>query len=504
MITVSKRLINASIKRKSLVIEKRRYDLDYDSIVDDKWRFPSIDIDEECAFDDEVFSDSAELVDDSKQASLSPLSAYFDKIEIATPFEFGSSTRVQSGLSVLLSRQSALASRLDPRPELHDTTSRAPLVAEVYCSDFAFDRGVFVSVPIESGTVAVSAVIDEAMLRFRSKFTSKALRSADAAHYELRCIDDDDLDGLNAAELCAADLDPILKRSRNILDFVDLRRRRILKLALCRCASAEDDADDDSEEAEESEDAEPKKMELAQIGKEKEQIFVRIGIVRPLDECSVLLSMNSASVSTLRLRDLFGFLNKKRQSNAFSPHCFEFHDLRRSASSASPSRHSPSVPLPNGLSVLSLAHRKLVILPKRLNPHAMRAKDRAEVFEYELVRIANESARFEATKLRKNKLRYPVVFRVEPTENQVVLEKHKTFRFGPIVIKRCRIDVIEVEGITDIRTDKNTNCLEWSISYFLHKTHKMQTFEMDDKRSRDKIVRKLKYLCVLAKLRKGK
>ena len=147
----------------------------------------------------------------------------------------------------------------------------------------------------------------------------------------------------------------------------------------------------------------------------------------------------------------------------------------------------------------------------------MCAKDRAEAFEYELVRIANQSARFAAVKLRpksnsesRMRQRYPIVFRVEPSENRVALEKRKTWRCGPFALKRSCVDVIDIERITDIRTDigadadTDSSCRTWRVSYFLKQKHKTQTFEMRNKRARDEIVRKLKYLCRLAKLRKGK
>ena len=61
--------------------------------------------------------------------------------------------------------------------------------------------------------------------------------------------------------------------------------------------------------------------------------------------------------------------------------------------------------------------------------------------------------------------------------------------------------MIDIINVVDVSKPK-TSYTKWKIAFNLDsKTHKSQTYEMEDKKQRDEIVEKLKYLCVSSRLR---
>ena len=204
------------------------------------------------------------------------------------------------------------------------------------------------------------------------------------------------------------------------------------------------------------------------------------------------ISINSVSINSLILRDLFSLLNRKKQSSSYNPQYFEFYYKNKEFN-----ERNSGLPIPNGIKVTDLIEKRLIILPKILDLSMMKINEIKQAFGYKFVRLANESIRFKAFKIDKNdedKRKYVTVFTIYRDHIHVLKQKSMSIRNKNNIM-------IDICNVIDVIIPK-TSYRKWIISYYINKkTHKMQTYEMEDKKQRDEIVYKLKYLCALANLR---
>merc|ERR1719242_2001181 len=112
--------------------------------------------------------------------------------------------------------------------------------------------------------------------------------------------------------------------------------------------------------------------------------FLRVYIPGPIPgtEASVVIGINDG---ILTARDLFPQLNRRRPSAKFTSEYFDFYYRQNS--------HRHGV-ISNATRIADLLQKELVILPKLLGPDF----NEAEAFQFELVRLANESKSYSAWK----------------------------------------------------------------------------------------------------------
>lgn len=488
MITISKKLIAASIPQRV----HKRYDLNRDSIMDDDVDslFPDIESggDSEFSFADDSCSDipvQNEVIRKMQITSPSPMDLKFEKLEIAKVST--SKYRLRSGLTKVLGHRPSIESQ----HKFRGKDSRG-IKLEIFIFEFGLDRSSMITVQLQNDRILVEDLIAESINNFIANFPNQRLQSDDPGDYELRFLDDD---VLNDSELHEDDLDPALNRKSIFFDFIKLCKQNVFRLVLC-CALTQNEDEMKRTESEvlalsdHDHGIRERRCTMEQIGKVKEQLFVRIQIIGPhsSDECSVMISLNAQSISSLILRDLFNLLNRKKQSNAFHPQFFQF--CYRGKSGA----------IPNGIKLSNLRERTLIIFPKttlEMNPD-----DRQRAMEYEFVRLANAVTENEAFKMDKadvSRRKYPVVLLVNPPKNHLLLRKMKNIKAKTVII--------DIGDITDIQLHKGFNRKQLMLSYRVARGHgtakrfKQQIYEMEDKATRDVIVRKLKYLCVLHKVK---
>ena len=530
MITVSRKLIAASVPRKSLSVKAHAhrggYDLNKDSILEDDFPDVESDGDSQCLFAGDSCSDwSAEQEMSPRQQTECPdphpVALQFDKMIIGD----GPQTKCRrSSLSVmLLEGDGPLASTVTAsEPAVRGKSESAVgIELEIYFLEFGLDRRWMLRIraDAQNDQMLVDDLIAESMGKFTVKFPNQRLRGDDAGDYELRFLDDD---ALNDSDLSEDDLDPALNRNSFFFDFVEICKQKVFRLVLCCTVSPRSSLgvsgqsvpeNDDEKECissldrtgiSESEWSERRghsmvccSRSMERIGMEKEQLFVRILIVGPIasDESSVVISLNAQSISSLILRDLFSLLNRKKQSNTFHPQFFQF------CYHGKPQRVEDSGPIPNGIKLSDLRQRTLIIFPKTTAEMKADSVDVARAMEYQFVKLANEVTRSEAFKMDKvdeSRRKYPVVLVVDPPRNRLLLHKKKSLKIRSVPI--------DIGNITDIQPHKRVNRRQWTLCYFIGKanakTHKKQIYEMEDQRERDAMVRKLRYLRVLLKVKK--
>ena len=234
MITPSKLRIQESIRPENLTVKKKssRYDLNYDSIDDDRQflQFRTITATSDYKFeaeDDGFYSDSIEMdlnpessikdakeYDDFKQEEIS---LNFDKIDIGI---LSSNSCTTSALTVLMSNSPLIKENNSNHSfdftSMHDSNS-ACIKLEIYFDEFKFDESIKINLFVRDAQILINEIINKVINKFVSKYPLKKLKSYDATNYDLKFIEEDEL---KEDEICQDDLDIILHRNSKLFDFI--------------------------------------------------------------------------------------------------------------------------------------------------------------------------------------------------------------------------------------------------------------------------------------------
>eukprot|EP01084_Bolivina_argentea_P107022 191386_1 len=225
----------------------------------------------------------------------------------------------------------------------------------------------------------------------------------------------------------------------------------------------------------------------------KEQIFVRVSIPGPNNETHVLAIDGDASALTLR--DLISLLNKKKHGAHFHPQYFHFYFDDNDGMGR-------IIDLNNNINskrkILSLAKciidlkepRQLFLLPKFLGSN----DDLNEAYNFNLVRLANETREYRCTKIRnarKNKKRLLIVNR-----HRIVKKAMDDYNIG--TSDHVPIDIISIINLQIVDKDNK----QFSIEYRKPQAGgiRQQIYEFDTEKECKHFVDKVKYLKTIRQL----
>eukprot|EP01084_Bolivina_argentea_P036024 66683_1 len=228
---------------------------------------------------------------------------------------------------------------------------------KIVFSEFKFNKHTIISVI--DADMTVEEVVQDTICQFEAEYPSTKLQSHLASDYELRCVDDDDIEDLY--EMDADELDPPLTRNAKICEFVDQNRSYITAhMAMCyvqrtkhKSSNLELILNGDNHRRNTMNTL----NELAQKqDKYKQNVFIRVYIAGPTTETSVLLNIDSVASRTVR--DLFTILNRKRTRDRFNAQYFDFYYKNKTKELGA---------IANGVSVMDLVQNDLIVLPKILS-----------------------------------------------------------------------------------------------------------------------------------------
>ena len=404
-------------------------------------------------------------------------------------------------------------------------------------SEFDFSQEISVKIQIFDENMTVEQVINDTINKFENIHPLKKLRSYQGKDYELRCIDDDDL---NEDDLDEDDLDPAMTRNAVIGQFVDNKNSQksvfmvmcctnqptphhsssnvlqskksmrgvkfadTLDIGLTYSESREDSKDNDNDNYKVKDKDKDKlarikrdrSKTMEEIEQQTKSVFIRIYIPGPINESSVVISIEKHETNTHSLRDMFALLNRKRKSHKFNSNYFDFYYRNKTKQYGA---------ISNGIKLSDLIEKELIILPKILSS----SDNEEEAFQFELVKLANQVKQFKCYKIARYQTKKKAMlleidrYRIVKTslETSGIYNKTKNKNKTPIPIQDI-ISVIPVEKPNNGHYHNNNNHHnQFIITYSTpNKMNKTKTYEMNSNNDRDEIVSKLKFLCVIRRL----
>ena len=387
-------------------------------------------------------------------------------------------------------------------------------------SEFDFDQDISVNLQIFDEAMTVEQVIADGINKFSNVHPLKKLRSYQLKDYELRCIDDDDLE---ESDLDEDDLDPPLTRHAQISGFMDKKSAKTQFMVMCCIANISpkkpikgvkfgdklqiqySESKEDSQHSDHhnhlevvSEKDKRFKRKRAQTMEELEEqtksLFIRVYIPGPINESSVVLSIERQDTTLKSLRDLFPMLNRKRKSHKFNTQYFDFYYRNKTKQYGA---------ISNGTKLSDLIEKELIILPKILSSQSNDFNEQ-EAFQFELVKLANQVKQYKAYKIDKYRSSKKKAFLLEidryrfvktSLETSTFSTKNKNHNKTPIPIQ----DIISVVVPDD--NHKASNKSKFTITYSTpNKVNKTKTYQMNNNNERDETVSKLNFLCILRRL----
>merc|ERR1712228_174399 len=215
--------------------------------------------------------------------------------------------------------------------DFKETESNASL--SIIFTEFGFNTETMIKLLIFDSNMTVEQVMNSAISQFEVAHSAKNLQSYNAADYDLRSIDDDDIDDFD--DLDEDDLDPALSRNGKILDFMDcnspntammamcLTQQQIIKSVTFESISSNHQISDKQQDSKNLHEQRLRAQTMDEIEQQSKAVFIRVYIPGPMNESSVMLSVEDCN--NMILRDLFFLTTRKRKSEKYNAQYFEFY-----------------------------------------------------------------------------------------------------------------------------------------------------------------------------------